>query len=163
MSVGGGQGEMLNTSAGSDFATLGPVLNTADVEGLVRFFTHPPAFNPGSSTAGILLRWSNTANHWLARVAGGNLQVMVKVNGSYSTVFSAPFAMNTGLPYWMRFQAYRNQIAIKVWQDGTAEPSAWTTIVTSSAQNVAGMAGLYGYDAGGNGTRFDTFSVDAVG
>ena len=109
-----------------------------------------------------LLRWTNTANHWLARITGSALVMMVKVNGTYTTVSSTPITVSPNVKYWLRFQCFGNQVAVKFWADGTAEPAAWTAVVTAAQQLVAGICGLYGYDAGGGGTKFDSYSVLTV-
>lgn len=147
----------IGTSAASSFSTLGAALAGADAEGLVRF-----QIGGSTDTAGILLRWTNSSNHWLFRYDGaGHVAAMVKVSGTYTTLSpSYTFTPTNGTFYWLRARCQGTTIEFKVWQDGTSEPSSWTESYTSSSQNVAGNVGLYGFGHTSNSVKFDTYSVD---
>lgn len=148
---------VISGSTSSTFATLGAALTSVDAEGLVRWDVG--ALTSGSN-AGILLRWTNSSNHWLARWSeGSGLQVMVKVSGTYTTLGTTAVTVTAGTFYWLRFRAQGTTISVKHWQDGTTEPSGWTAQYTNSSQNVAGMAGLYGY-AASTTLNYDTYSVN---
>lgn len=152
-SVASNEGLITGSSA-STFATLGAALSGADAEGLVRFQCG------NSDTAGVLLRWTDSSNHWLARYNGtGAVVAMVKVAGTYTTL-SPSFSLSpSGNFYWLRFRCQGTTISFRVWQDGTTEPSSWSEQYTGqSSQNVAGNAGLYGFASSTN--DFDHFSVD---
>lgn len=155
-SVSSNEGQISGSTA-STFATLGSARATADVEGVVRFRVEDPAHN----TAGILLRWTDSNNHWLGRYDGanGSFNVMVKVSGTYTSQANITASLASGNSYWIRFRCQGSTISIRYWQEGTSEPSSWTAQYTSlTSQDVAGQAGLYGY-AGGNLTLLDSFQA----
>ena len=159
LSVGSNEGAMSSTSA-SNFLTLGAALSGADAEGLVRF----KVVGPGTDNSGILLRWTDTSNHWLCRYnsAIGGVVAMVKVAGTYTTLSPAfTITLSGSNFYWLRFRCQGTTISFKIWQDGTGEPGAWSEQYTSqTSQNVAGASGLYGFATSALDNLYDTFSVD---
>lgn len=149
---------MSQTSA-SLFNILGPTTVMADQDARVRWSVATSA----SATAGILLRAQNSANYYLARYAGANtIQFLKKVGGSTTAVTAFSFTVTAGTFYWMRFQVQGSIVAIKVWQDGSLEPTSWGFTTTDTALSAPGGVGLYGYTSTSTPNTFDSFTVTAL-
>ncbi len=141
-----GQYEILGTGA------------AADGNGLVRF-----SIGAANDTAGILLRWTDPSNRWLGRYDGiGNLQISVRSAGAESNLGRTPVAVVTGRWYWLRFQLQGQSASIKLWPDGSAEPSAWNMSVSSVLVPGPAQMGLNGWAASGAPVHFDTYAVAAI-
>lgn len=150
---------IIGGSTASTFATLGAALTGADGEALIRFALDSNSTNP---TVGLILRWTDSSNHWLCRYNGAAnaFNLMVKVSGTYTSL-TPTYAMtpNPNTFYWLRYRAQGTTHEFRVWQDGTSEPATWNVSLTNTSQNVAGKVGIYGF-ADGTGTKLDTYSVD---
>lgn len=144
----------ISSSGGSQYLTLGSV-TTADSEGLVQF-----SVKASNETAGIILRKQASGAMYLGRYDGaGSLEVKNKIGSNWSLVKKAPFPLATNTLYWLRFQALGNNLNLKGWADGTAEPISWNVGGTSSGVMTAGQGGLYGWAASASSIRFSSFSL----
>ena len=159
LSIASNKGTISYTGA-SQFETLGSV-STADGNGIVRF-----SLQPGSETAGILLREQSNGNGFLARYDGnGNLVFMYRTTGAsgpWTTVVRVPFTITAGQAYWLRFEAQGSNVMFKGWRDGTTEPSSWTWSGTNTIISAAGQIGLYGYASQGATVQFELILRDGA-
>ena len=129
-----------------------------DVDGLVRF-----SVQSAGDTAGIILREQPNGNMWLARYDGaGEIQVMFRVSGAWTSLVKVGFGVSTTQFYWLRFDLQASNVAVKAWPDGTQEPSSPTWSGSRSAVGTAGQMGLYGYATLHAPVDFDSFSVNAI-
>lgn len=156
-SVGSNEGKVTGSSA-STFATLGASLATADGEGVVRFQV-PDSTN----TLGIILRWTDANNYYLARYDGaGNIAFFKNVGGTKTTVGSYAISFASGF-YWLKFHVAGSTIEIRTWQDGTGEPGTWNYTTTDTSLSGSGgsanKVGLYGFANTGS-NEYDSFTVD---
>jgi hypothetical protein len=146
------------------------------------------AITPSSQAAattdqGVMLRALTIGNTtWFYQascysVNNGTYQADVKVKSAGGTVTNtiisnggADFALSFAGPnkVWIRFQvAGTNPTALraKYWQDGTAEPIAWTLLVTNSQSQLqaAGAVGVIGYVSTGTATTlYQAISASAM-
>lgn len=52
--------------------------------------------------------------------------------------------------YWMRFRVSGTSLQVKVWADGTPEPSSWTTSDTRASPSAAGGVGVHCFTPNAN-------------
>jgi PKD repeat protein len=156
-SVAGDEGTISNSSS-SDFEILGSS-TAANANGLVRF-----SIGAASDTAGIILGYQSNGTMNLARFGGGgNLEFMTGESGSWTVVENATVSVSVNTFYWLRLEVQGSNVYLKLWPDGTTEPSSWTWSGTSTATiTTAGTMGLYGWAASGAPVEFNSFSVAAV-
>ncbi len=157
-SVAGDEGTINGTSGGSDFEILGTT-TAAAVNGLVRF-----SVSAANDTAGIILDYQSNGSMNLARFGGaGNLEFMVGSSGNWTVVANTAASVSVNTSYWLRVEVQGSSVYLRLWQDGTAEPSSWTWSGTSTAAiTTAGTMGLYGWAGAGSPVKLDSFSVAAV-
>lgn len=158
LSVTSDEGIIASSSA-SSFLTLGGSLATADGEALFRF-----ARADTTNTIGTLLRWTDSNNFYLSFLDGsGNLKLYKKVAGTATVINALTFSTTANTFYWMRFRVQGTTLEQRVWQDGTAEPSAWTYSATDTSLSGSGgsanSVGLYGY-SNGLDNSYDSYQVD---
>jgi PKD repeat protein len=156
-SVAGDEGTISNSSS-SDFEILGTA-TAANANGLVRL-----SIGAANDTAGIILGYQPNGTMNLARFGGsGNLEFMVGQSGSWTVVDNTSVSVSVNTFYWLRFEVQGSNVYLKLWADGTTEPSSWTWSGTSTATiTTAGTMGLYGWASSGSPVEFDSFSVAAV-
>jgi PKD repeat protein len=156
-SVAGDEGTISNSSS-SDFEILGSS-TAANDNGLVRF-----SIGAANDTAGIILGYQSNGTMNLARFGGGgNLEFMTGESGSWTVVDNTSVSVSVNTFYWLRFEVQGSNVYLKLWADGTTEPSSWTWSGTSTATiTTAGTMGLYGWASSGSPVEFDSFSVAAV-
>jgi Carboxypeptidase regulatory-like domain len=156
LSVASNEG-VISFSGSSQFEALGTATG-GDVDGLVRF-----SVQSAGETAGIILREQPNGNRWLGRYDGsGNLQVMYRVSGTWTTLTRVSFPVSLTQFYWLRFDLQASNIAVTGWPDGTQEPSSPTWTGTSGAVSAAGQMGLYGYATLHAPVDFDSFTVTPI-
>jgi hypothetical protein len=133
-------------------------VSSADQEGLVRW-----SVDSTSATVGILLRAQNSNTYYLARYSGaGSIQLIKRVGGTSTVSTAFSFTPTVGSFYWMRFRVQGTTLSIKVWADGTSEPSSWGYTTTDTSVSAAGSVGLYGYASTSSPNTVDSFSVAGV-
>lgn len=156
-SVAGDEGTISNSSS-SDFEILG-TSTAANANGLVRF-----SIGAASDTAGIILGYQSNGTMNLARFDGsGHLELMTGESGSWTVVENTSVSVSVNTFYWLRFEVQGSNVYLKLWPDGTTEPSSWTWSGTSTSTiTTAGTMGLYGWAASGASVEFNSFSVAAV-
>lgn len=150
---------VINGSSASTYATLGASLATADAEVVIRF-----TLDDQSDTAGVLARYTDTNNLYLARYDGaGHIAFFKNVAGVKTTVGSYAFTANTGgVFWWLKFHVQGTTISIRTWQDGTSEPATWnytTTDTSLSGASGGNKVGLYGFSNFGP-DKYDHFTAD---
>ncbi len=90
---------------------------------------------------GAVLRWSDAHNWYKAYIDGSHLVIQRRINGSYSTLGSMPFAATSGTSYSLRFRVAGTTLYAKVWQTGSTEPTVWMLTATDRALQ-SGFCGL---------------------
>jgi RHS repeat-associated protein len=156
LSIASDEGLISNSSTSSTFETLGST-TVGDANGLVRF-----SVASSSDTAGIILHFEDASDMDLARYDGdSHLAFMVQQGGSWSTLAQTSVTVQANTRYWLRFEIQGKNVYLKLWADGTSEPSSWTLTGSTDANQSPGTAGLYGYANTGSPVSFDSFSVSA--
>ena len=72
----------------------------------------------------------------------GGIGIGKYVDGNFSEVQTGSFSMSENTLYNVRFRAEDSDLKLRVWEDGTEEPSSWTVEATDSEITDAGWAGL---------------------
>lgn len=114
-----------------------------------------------ATLTGYKIGWSST-NIRIARHNG---------DGTITAVASGTRTQAADTWYWFRFRANGTSLRLRVWQDGSAEPSTWDLDATDATYNTAGFAGLMSIDLVrevytrpfGAGTNGDTAPASAGG
>jgi hypothetical protein len=150
----------------SRYITVGGAALQPDVDISARFaFAALPVAQ--SSLVGVLARYVDTSNHyraWLNWTTGGAVQVRLeKIVAGTITVFTTQPSVITGYVagafVWVRFQALGSTLRVKVWADGSSEPSSWTHSVVDTDFRGGGPTGVRLFHTTGN-TSTPTLSVD---
>lgn len=136
---------------------------SADTETLIR----ARAVGAGSVTDfGPVNRCTNVVNAEsgysgrLRRFAGAALQLEFRSGISGLTVIgTAPFVPTVNTWYWVRLRSSGNNHYLKVWVDGSPEPSLWTLQGINSEKPAAAFAGVFTASVSGS----DYIEVSQVG
>jgi len=88
------------------------------------------------------------------------VEINAFIAGGWQFIGATGVAVAPGVWYWMRFRAEGTTLKVRVWADGTAEPSAWTLTASNSSLG-AGSAGVYVYEP--NTVDFDQISIATSG
>jgi hypothetical protein len=88
------------------------------------------AFTRGVKGFGVVLRWSNRSNYYLAVITRSHLLLQRMANGSITTLNSVSFSASANTSYLIRFQANGTTLSAKAWQTGTLEPVNWIVTAT---------------------------------
>jgi hypothetical protein len=135
--------------------------STTDQETLARFrMADADGYGPGLAVRHTMSGSSETAYVAFLRTLTGQVEINRFLNGGWGYVGSAPSACTTGQWCWMRFGASGPSLRVKVWPDGSPEPSAWTLQGTDVAIG-SGSPGVYVYEP--NTVDYDVFSVGTGG
>jgi len=144
-----------------------------DVEQLVRF-----SVNSNKPEAGLIARRQDSDNDTFYGVEVGttrfdDLEIFKLVDGNYVRLFGGGDGsqVSSSSNYWMRFKVTSNgggtDLQVRIWQDGTPEPAAWTAEVLGDLepklQNASGRFGTWS-DQGGIGRliTYDDYFADYV-
>ncbi|HEU5003587.1 MAG TPA: IPT/TIG domain-containing protein [Actinomycetota bacterium] len=162
LSVSGGEGILQGSSSlGTERLTLGTA-TAADAEVVDRYTSG--AY--GSDTGHVLLRFSSPSSYYSAGldapVSGSEINIMRTSGGVESRVANVAFPTVTGTAYWQRVRittaGSAATIQVRVWADGTSEPSTWNLSYTDTSPLPAGSVGVEAWD-NGSGWRIDNFSA----
>ena len=74
------------------------------------------------------------------------VEINAFVNGGWQWIANRAFVNNPNTWYWMRFRAEGSTLSVRVWPDGTTEPTTWTQTAVNAALT-SGSVGLYTYEA----------------
>jgi hypothetical protein len=92
-----------------------------DPEGLVRFSVHDGAHGTGR----VVLRAVDGSNFYALGYTTTDLLSIAKVvAGTLSSLASTSFTPTADTYYWLRARCTGNWLYLKVWQDGSSQPSA---------------------------------------
>jgi streptogramin lyase len=116
-------------------AVLGPV--AADSE--VIFSGSLSSFK--NTNLGAVVRWKDTYNWYKAYIDGRNLVIQKKVNGTYATLKTVPFAATAGTSYNIDFSVVGTTLSANAWITGKSKPSGWMASVTDNSLS-SGNCGL---------------------
>ncbi len=133
-SISNNTGQLANGSIAYN-AVLGPIATNAEVI----FSGSMSSFN--NANLGAVLRWTDTNNWYKAYISGGSLVIQKKVNGTYATLKTVPFAATAGISYSIDFSVVGTTLSANAWQTGTSEPSGWMATATDSSL-ASGNCGL---------------------
>jgi trimeric autotransporter adhesin len=162
-----GAGRMLvsDVSGGYARAQLTGLANRADSDLLTSFQW---SSNSAASYLNVFLRgsggWQNAyrpKNGYGIQLQSnsGTVSVMKNVNGTVTTLQNVAGAqqVSTG-KQWLRLRVVGSSIQFKIWADGAAEPTSWTSTLTDSAVTATGQLFLSQVRAASNvGDRAVTF------
>ena len=162
-----GAGRMLvsDVSGGYARAQLTGLANRADSDLLTSFQW---SSNSAASYLNVFLRgsggWQNAyrpKNGYGIQLQSnsGTVSVMKNVNGTVTTLQNVAGGqqVSTG-KQWLRLRVVGSTIQFKIWSDGTAEPTSWTSTLTDSAVTATGQLFLSQVRAASNvGDRAVTF------
>ena len=134
-SLAGNTGQVASGINSGYNAVLGPVATDAEVvlSGSISIFNY--------TNFGAVLRWTDTNNWYRAYISGSYLLIQKKVNGTVTTLGTAPFAATAGTSYTLRFSVVGSTLSAKVWQTGSTEPANWMVTATDSTFQ-SGYCGL---------------------
>ncbi len=99
-----------------------------------------------------LSMWTRASGGWVAAAKPSNgygvvltsgsktLKVVKAVNSAQTTLRSVTGVQSTvaGQKQWIRLRAVGSTVQVKMWRDGTTEPSAWTVALTDTSVTSAG-------------------------
>lgn len=113
-----------------------------------------------TSNVGIIARFQDSNNFYYGVISGGFAIIGRDAAGTFTTLKSTAFAYTAGTAYWLRFRLISNNLFLKAWQDGTAEPSTWIDTITDSTFASGGF-GLCSDSSSATNTQFDSlYAVD---
>lgn len=114
------QGQGIVQGTGVYTGLLGPtIMNTSALT------TGSLAAFDGESNIGIVLRWTNEGTWYKAYIDGSQLIILKSVEGTITTLASAPFPTPDAIAYSIRFQAIGPLLQVRVWPASIPEPSSW--------------------------------------
>ena len=151
-SIKNNTGQLNNGGGGSYSAVLGPKAANAEVV----FTGSMSSFN--NTNMGAVLRWVDNNNWYKAYIDGANLVFQKRVNGSFTTIKTVPFAASAGTSYTLRFSSVGSTLSAKVWKTGTTEPASWMATVTDSSL-ASGFCGLRILDQNGTTATITSFQA----
>lgn len=134
--------ELYSTTAGTKVFGYKPVNNKNDIECLVKF-----KYSTDFGKQGIMaLRYSGsseatTAGYTMSASFISSQGQLAIDEGQYGYLYWAPWNYLANTVYWARFRVQGSQQYAKVWTDGSAEPSAWTTSGTDTHQTTGSFSG----------------------
>ncbi|WNQ10721.1 hypothetical protein MJA45_24375 [Paenibacillus aurantius] len=179
-SVSGGVGKILVNSTANRYSRLNSSTAIQDTAGLVSLSWD------GVPTAGDVFgapfaRMSNgIKDYYSFRLRNDStgavlIQAQKTVNNvtvSLGTELSVAASYTAGAKYWMRYEVKGTNpvvLNVRVWKDGTEEPTTWTYTYSDSATDRIAIAGKNGLRAGANGSyansiaySFDNYGVDEI-
>ena len=88
------------------------------------------------------------------------IEVNAFVNGGWQFIGAASFVNNPGQWYWMRFRVEGTILKVRVWANGSTEPTTWT-YTGANTSIAAGGVGVYSYEP--NTVDYDYFGVATSG
>jgi hypothetical protein len=94
------------------------------------------------------------------RSASDQIEINAFIAGGWQFLGAVNYVSSPGVWYWMRFRAEGTTLKVRLWADGSAEPTTWT-LTSSSSSIAAGSAGVYVYEP--NVVDFDRISVAISG
>jgi len=155
VSVGSGKGLVAYDAGARDLLTLGST-TTADGEVLARF-------TPQSSTdyIGFVVRYGDASDYTRITLHGAKFVSVESVVSGVTTSYnvSNSFFYTNGKAYWIRARFIGQTYWVKVWADGTNEPTSWLGTITNTAgPTTAGKYGVYML----SGVSGNTLNVDSL-
>jgi streptogramin lyase len=115
------------------------VLGSVATDSEIIFSGSLSSFN--NTNLGAILRWTDKNNWYKAYVNGNNLVMQKKVNGTYTTLKSAPFAATAGTSYSIDFSVVGTTLSANAWVTGASEPGGWMATATDNSLT-SGYCGL---------------------
>jgi len=150
--IASNQGTISGTG-GEGFQFLGTE-STIDGEAQITF-----KLKNTSDFIGIALRVTDASNLYFSYYANGVLFIGKKVTGTYTTIAQSNFVLSIANTYHIRFSIIGSNLYSKIWQDGTAEPAAWTTTGPDTAFSGSGKTGIEATSTTSGTITVDNFLV----
>jgi hypothetical protein len=117
-----------------------------------------------SQEVNLLLDFLDTNTTYAGRLTyGGMLSITKTLLGVVLTLATFPYVPTISLFYWMRFRVLYQTLFVRVWADGSTEPTTWHLQITDTAISQAGLAGIRLVASGpsyGTGITIDSFLVN---
>lgn len=107
---------------------------------------------------GLAARYADTTHFYYADINNGTTAEIGRENAGFSTLASTAFSYSAGTAYWIRFRLVGTGLFMRVWADGSAEPSTWTVSATD-ATFTSGQFGIASDTASASNSLFDSFYV----
>jgi hypothetical protein len=113
-----------------------------EVEMLTKLSINSVANNP---SYGVTFKYQNNNNNYKILVSIVNGRIILEKNKGAGTItiFGNTFVPVAGLSYWMRVSAGK-RIRVRIWLDGTTEPTTWHTGFFDDDPFNAGLLSNYG-------------------
>lgn len=92
-------------------------------------------------------------------LTAAELQIYKVVAGTNTPIVTGSFGCSAATKAWMRCQAVGTTIRVKMWNNGTAEPSAWTLSTTDSSFTSGGVQ-IRNYLNSNRSIAIDQMSID---
>lgn len=121
-------------------------------------------FIPGSLSDlnHVIFRYQSGGNYYYAGYGdGGQLLEIGVFTGVFNTLHSVAFTFVAGTAYQLKFQGQGNQLSVKAWQDGQAEPG-WAFGITDSTIAAAGNYGVGAAVGSATAVQVDHFSASTI-
>lgn len=150
LSILSNQGKVTNSTA-ANYITLGGTNYSGDGEVKVRISTSSTSI---SNQQGALLRYTDTT-HWYAAYLRGT---QIRIDSAAASLANVAFSEVANTEYWMRFNITGTRLSVRVWADGTTEPTTWNLTAVDSTLTT-GKPGIYANpDASGTTAVYDSFT-----
>lgn len=96
----------------------------------------------------ILSKQNNAETFYYTSFQGnyGEIAIGVYINGTRYEISRTSYAIDKNITYWSRFRRSGSNLYLKIWREGTSEPSSWTmttTLWTGAYPPAAGSAGFF--------------------
>jgi hypothetical protein len=114
-----------------------------------------------TSSFAIVLRGDGSAANYYRAFLGSDFEIQKSVASAFTTLASTAFSGSNNTYYWIRFSAFGNLLAAKIWQDGSTEPAAWTLSIADATFS-SGQYGVRGAVPAGVTVSFFSVEVDSV-
>jgi hypothetical protein len=147
------------TSTRFHFFEIGPGYHTDDVEILTKLKTDQDA----DQQLMIGARWFTNNTGYMAALRVNSDDVVIyriDAEATWVNLNSAALSLAVDTWYWARFRLNGNNLYLKVWADGSAEPGGWTVTTTDSDYD-KGFTGLMKRNS--TGTRWCDYLEIATG
>ena len=145
----------LNLTSGNFFAIWDAPETGTNVNVYGEFF----ALNSFSHWHGLLARYTNTNNWYLAEVTNNTAKIGKTVGGTWTSIATASINLSTNTWYSMRFEVVGSTLRMRVWPRNGTEPSAWTISLTDTSLSGPGKVGVKTWTSSAVTSRVDNLVV----
>lgn len=103
------------------------------------------SYNPGitARSSGGAGSETHYASDLLRFSSADNLRLFEHISGTFTQFTSPSITLVAGNYYWLRFRLEGNTLSAKYWEDGSSEPTSWTSETTDDTLTGIGSVGLH--------------------